>query len=181
MADRSERGHGLIVVCGPCGCGKTTVGEALAAALMAPFLEGDRYHSEANRTKMQQGVPLTDADRQPWLETLRTEAEERLLAGNGTVVLACSALRAVYRDTLRPRTARAHFFLLAASEAELIRRVGSRPDHYMPVDLVRSQLTTLERGPDLIELDATRAVDPLVAEIIARLNGGHPSPDEKEG
>lgn len=181
MADRSDQGHGLIVVCGPCGCGKTTVGEALAAALTASFLEGDRYHSPANREKMHQGIPLTDADRQPWLETLRIEAEKHLQAGVGTVVLACSALRAAYRKILRPRTARAHFFLLSASEAELMRRVGSRPDHYMPVDLVRSQLATLERGPDLIELDATRAVDPLVAEIIARLNGGQPSPGEKKG
>ncbi|MGJ3241842.1 MAG: gluconokinase [Opitutales bacterium] len=165
----SSRKSGLVVLCGPCGCGKTTVGEAVAAAWDAPFLEGDAYHPAENREKMRRGTPLTDADRAPWLEALRTAAEAHLNDGRGTVVMACSALKRSYRARLTPVDYPARFFLLWAEEAELLRRVGSRSGHYMPIDLVTSQVATLERGPDLIELDATQPVDHLVMAIIGRL------------
>lgn len=91
----------VFVVCGPSGVGKSTIGAALAAALGVSFVDGDTYHSVDNVSKMRAGISLTDADREPWLRQLRTDVVEESFRRGVSVVLACSALKKIYRDTLR--------------------------------------------------------------------------------
>lgn len=153
---------------GPAGAGKTVVGRALATALAWPFVDADDLHDDAARAKMAAGIPLEDADRAPWLQRIARRLVE-LTATSPGAVLACSALRVAYRDTLRTASADMRFVLLDADEATLERRVAARSGHYMPAVLVASQLATLERSPDLVTVDATRPAADLVAELLARL------------
>ncbi len=156
---------------GPSGCGKTTVGSALATALGWPFVDADDLHDVAARAKMAAGVPLDDADRAPWLARICQRLTELATAGPG-VVLACSALRGRYRDTLRTAGPDVRFVLMDADEATLSRRVAARSAHFMPATLVASQLATLERSHDLVVVDATLPVDEIVADVRTRLGLG---------
>jgi gluconokinase len=158
----------VIVVMGPSGSGKTVVGRALATALAWPFVDADDLHDDAARAKMAAGVPLDDADRAPWLARIGRRLIE-LAAANPGVVLACSALRIAYRDSLRTASRDMHFVLLDADEATLSRRVAARHGHFMPPALVASQLATLERSPDLIAVDATLPPADIVSRVRARL------------
>jgi gluconokinase len=127
-----------VVVMGVAGSGKSTIGALIAARLGLPFVDGDALHPAANVTKMAAGIPLDDTDRAPWLDAVG----ERLAAGG--VVVACSALRRAYRDRLRAAAPDARFVLLHGSRELLAARLGARPDHFMPVALLESQLATLE-------------------------------------
>ena len=154
-----------VVVMGVAGCGKSTVGEPLSAALEWEFAEGDDFHPEANRAKMRAGEPLTDADREPWLEALRGWTEERDRDGVSTVV-SCSALRRAYRDILRRADPETFFVHLHGDFDLLLARMHER-DHFMPESLLRSQFDTLEMlGPD--EAGVLVDVAPPVEEVIAR-------------
>lgn len=128
-----------IVVMGPSGSGKSTVGAFLAGTLGARFVDGDDLHPAANVRKMAAGTPLDDSDREPWLRlvgaTLQTE--ER-------IVVACSALRRVYRDVIRTEAPETFFAELAIGRAVLEERMRLRVDHFMPAALLDSQLQTLE-------------------------------------
>lgn len=153
----------VVVVCGPSGTGKTTIGTLLAQRLGCSFEEGDSFHSKENVTKMASGVPLNDVDRAPWLQRLRDDVVEGYLIQKKTnVVLACSALKRMYRDVLRgdvvmmgdqpvpvatPASAasRTVFFVLLSGDANIIAaRLSKRSGHYMPPSLLASQLATLE-------------------------------------
>ena len=131
----------LIVVMGVSGSGKTTIGRLLAARLGVPFEDADSLHSAANVAKMAAGHPLTDADRRPWLASVG-----QALAGarDTGMVMACSALKRAYRDTIRADAPRARFLELDGSRALLESRVGHRRGHFMPASLLDSQLATLE-------------------------------------
>lgn len=131
----------LVVVMGVSGCGKTTAGAALAAKLGVRYADGDDFHPQANVDKMASGTPLTDEDRWPWLYTLAG-----WLAGNSDrgAVLGCSALKRVYRDVLRAHAPSLIFMHLYAEPEVMIKRVQSRPGHFMPASLVESQYATLE-------------------------------------
>ncbi len=126
-----------VVVMGVSGSGKTTVGTALAEALGVRFADGDDLHPESNVEKMAMGVPLTDADRWPWLDAVGA------LLAQGASVVACSALRHAYRDRLRATAPALRLVYLHGSRELLARRMGHR-DHFMPVELLDSQLATLE-------------------------------------
>ncbi len=158
-----------LVVMGVSGSGKTTLGLALAAALGAEFIDGDDLHSDAARAKMAAGHALTDADRWPWLDRIGAALAE---AGKRRIV-ACSALKRVYRDRLRAAAGPPlRFVYLAATPEAMRERVAARRGHYMPASLVDSQFTTLEPPsgePDVIEVSATDAPDSLAAQVIARL------------
>jgi carbohydrate kinase (thermoresistant glucokinase family) len=132
-----------VVVMGVSGCGKTTVGEKLAAALGWPFDEGDRYHPPANVAKMSAHVPLTDADRWPWLQALAELIARHERAGQSSV-LACSSLKRSYRDLLRSGAPRVRFLHLAGDKAVLAERLAARTDHFFPADLLDSQYAALE-------------------------------------
>jgi carbohydrate kinase (thermoresistant glucokinase family) len=126
---------------GVSGSGKSTVGAALAAELGVRFIDGDDLHPAANKAKMAAAIPLTDADRQPWLAKVGDALHS--MPGHGPVV-ACSALKRVYRDTLRSFAPDTVCLELEASAAVLRSRMEHRPEHFMPAALLDSQLGTLE-------------------------------------
>lgn len=132
-----------VVVFGVTGTGKTTTARLLAARLGVPCADADDLHSPANIAKMTAGIPLDDADREPWLTSVGRWLHERDSRGEGGVI-ACSALKRRYRDLLRSAAPETVFLLLIADRDVLVERVSRRRDHYMPVSLIDSQLATLE-------------------------------------
>jgi len=156
---------------GVAGSGKTTVGRSLADSLGWPFIEGDHHHPDANIQKMSRGEALTDADRQPWLLALRREIEQRLRQGE-SAVMTCSALKRDYRAILRGEEPEAiRFVYLKVSPAELRSRLLERTDHFMQVEMLESQLATLEEPENaiIIDVDHLTSVAAIVQSIQARL------------
>lgn len=154
-----------LVVMGVSGSGKTTVGKLLAARLERPFAEADDFHSPANIDKMAAGIPLTDADRQPWLRDLRDWLSAQADAGHSTVV-TCSALRRRYRDVLRDARGRLYFAHLSGTAQQIAERLRQRDGHFMPPTLLPSQFDALEPlTPD--ETGTTVDIGP-AAELIAQ-------------
>ncbi|QDU72553.1 gluconokinase [Mucisphaera calidilacus] len=142
-----QANHNVYVVMGVSGCGKSTIGKRLAQRLNLPFYDADDFHPQANRDKMAAGQPLNDHDRQPWLETLAHNIQSWASAPEGGAVLACSALKRAYRDTLRSTPA-VRFVLLVGSFELILSRMQQRSDHFMPATLLQSQFDTLETpGP----------------------------------
>ena len=158
----------IVVVMGVSGSGKTAIGEALAAKLGWPFLDGDDWHPPENVAKMASGTPLTDEDRWPWLDRLNAEVRAREARGE-SVVLACSALNQAYRDRLTRAVADWKLVFLHGSFELLRRRVEERKHRYMPASLLQSQLATLEPPVDGISVDvaqpAKRSIEYLVAVL----------------
>ena len=149
---------------GVSGCGKSTVGQLLAARLGCPFLDADEFHPPQNVAKMAAGTPLTDADRQPWLELLNGK-----LRGLGNAVLACSALKESYRQILSQGLSGCRFVHLCGS-IDLIRaRLDKRRHRYMPASLLESQFATLEPPRDAIEVNISEDAPQCVEAIAARL------------
>lgn len=167
-----DRGARAVIVMGVSGCGKSTLGARLADALGCPFLEGDAFHSADAVAKMAGGQPLTDLDRWPWLDRLGSAAAESI-AAHGIAVLACSALRTVYRDRLRRRIGQpVQFVLLDAGRDALLARMAARPGHFMPPGLLDSQLATLERpcaSEGVLTLGADTPADALCAQVLGHL------------
>lgn len=158
---------------GVSGTGKTTVARRLADAFGARFLEGDAFHPPGSIAKMRAGVPLTDEDRRPWLAELAERVRAHHDAGTA-VVLTCSALRRVYRDTLRGAVPDGALVLvhLHAPYPVLEQRMRSRVGHFMPASLLRSQLETLEPlEPDEpgVVVDVTAEADSVVADALRLL------------
>jgi gluconokinase len=161
-----SRGSAVFVI-GVSGTGKSLLGGRLAAALHAPFLEGDDFHSPANIRKMRQGIPLDDADRWPWLDALAVAVSAQR-TGSG-IVAACSALKRRYRDRLRAAVAAPLTFVcLTADRTTLAARLQSRKGHFMPESLLDSQLAAFEM-PDPDEharvLAAVGPIEQLIAEL----------------
>lgn len=159
-----------VVVMGPAGNGKSSLGRALADALGWPFIEGDACHPAANIAKMARGEPLDDADRAPFLDNVG-----RALAGHPQgAVAACSALKRAYRDRLRALAGDIAFVLPDVSRAELLRRLSSRPGHFMPPSLLDSQLADLEApGADehCLRVDGRLGLEAQAADLTKRLRG----------
>lgn len=161
-----------IVIMGVAGSGKTSVGEALAARIGIPYRDGDAFHPAANVAKMSAGVPLTDADRWPWLDRVAVA-----LATEAPLIIGCSALKRVYRDRIRAGAGGpVRFVHLAGSRAVIAARMGARTGHFMPTSLLDSQFATLEPpGPDeALTVDIDRPLDALVEAIAAALHGDAP-------
>lgn len=155
----------VIVVMGVSGSGKTTVGRALANDVQAEFRDADDFHPTKNIEKMARGIPLTDEDRGPWLDALRTLIDERRTRPE-ILVLACSALTRRIRRRLGLGRDGVHVVHLEGSETLLEERMRERrPRHFMPPELLASQLALLERPEHALVLDAAQPVDRLVAEI----------------
>ena len=162
-----------VVVMGVSGCGKTSVAEGLAASLGAAFIEGDSLHPAVNVDKMSHGIALTDEDRWPWLDTVG-RAMADVLAGNGSVVVSCSALKKAYRDRLRSSAGgKLAFVFLKGSRELLMSRMAAREGHFMPVSLLDSQLATLEdpsNEPGVVTVDIDASIEAIVASALDGLN-----------
>lgn len=159
----------VIVVMGVSGCGKSTLGQALAQSLGVPYIEGDELHPPRNVALMAAGTPLTDADRVGWLDVI---GERLAQAGDQGAVVACSALRRVYRDRLRAASPGLRLVHLHGDPALLAARLGQRTGHYMPATLLPSQLQTLEPpDPDeaAITLDIAQPPEALVSRALQAL------------
>ncbi len=166
----------IVVVMGVCGCGKTTVGRALADRLGWPFFDADDFHPQANVAKMAKGVALTDEDRGPWLD--RLAAEMRAIAGKGQhAVLACSALKESYRQRIaqgvkNPEGDEGSEFRIVylRGDAKTIEpRLALRSGHYMPPSLLASQFATLEEPEGAIVIDIRQTTEAQAAQIAAAL------------
>jgi carbohydrate kinase (thermoresistant glucokinase family) len=151
--------NGAIVVMGVASCGKTTLGEALAAHFGVSFVEGDKLHSPESVAKMSAGIPLTDEDRWPWLGRVGDA-----LAGNATCIASCSALKRSYRDAIRAHAKRDVAFVhLHGTREVLAARIAGRKGHFMPASLLDSQLKTLEMpGADETSVTIDVALAPAV-------------------
>lgn len=161
----------IIVVMGPAGAGKTTIGTRLASSLGWRYLEADDFHSPANVERMRHDIPLTDADRAPWLASIR-DALRDAIANGQRVVLACSALKEEYRSALMPPNARTddiRFVYLRASAALLRERLAHRVGHFAGPELVDSQLLTLEEPADALWVDASCSPEEIVGRIREQL------------
>jgi len=152
---------------GVAGSGKTTVGRLLASEMKWPFADADDYHSAANVEKMRNGMPLTDEDRAPWLESLRVLIGSWIAAGEGGV-LACSALKQAYRDRLMVGPEVRVVYLKGNQELFRDRLLG-RHGHYMKESMLDSQLAALEEPGDAIAVDAGLPAEEVVGEIRAAL------------
>ena len=159
----------VVIVMGVSGAGKTTVGTRLARALGWTFRDGDEFHSEANIQRMHEGSALTDAQRAPWLARMREVIQQTLDAG-GSLVLACSALKESYRETLTVDAARQRWVYLHASREVLAERLSVRRGHFMPPELLDSQLATLEEPEGVCAVDVSVPPDEVVQRILGLLN-----------
>ena len=153
----------IVLLMGPAGSGKTTVGKLLAAELSWDFFDGDDFHSAANVKKMSRGLPLTDSDRIPWLSSIR-EAMSQGQARERNVVLACSALKRRYRELLVINDEVKLVYLKGTRE--LLRgRLRSRKGHYAGEQLLASQLADLEEPTEAITVDAAKSPEEIVSAI----------------
>lgn len=159
-----------VILMGVSGCGKSSVGAALSAALAVPYLDGDDLHPAANVAKMRAGVPLNDADRWPWLDLVAGALRDR-----APVLLGCSALKRVYRDRIRAGAGGAVRFVHLAGSRDLIAgRMAARAGHYMPLALLDSQFAALELpGPDegAVTVEIDQPLERIVAAILPHLKG----------
>lgn len=150
---------------GVSGCGKSSLGAALARDMELPLIEGDDFHASESVGKMRAGIALTDADRAGWLTALGLE----LARHQGGAVLTCSALKRDYRERLRAAVPGLRFVFMALTREEAERRVAARAGaHMFPASLVANQFATLESPvgePGVLEVDATAPLPELVARV----------------
>ena len=155
----------VVIVMGPAGAGKSTVGRALAGELAWTFTDADDLHAAASVAKMRQGIGLDDDERWPWLQRVKAIADAALESGQPCVI-ACSALREQYRAFLARGRPEVVFVHLHAPPAVLAARLRSRQGHFAAVDLLHSQLQALEPPAErAVTVDATQPVDAIVREI----------------
>lgn len=158
----------VVVIIGPMGCGKTTIGQVLATRLSWQFYDADDFHPEANKKKMAQGVPLEDSDREPWLNILHQIIQEHLADGR-SMILACSALKKKYRRMLGIDQQQVFSIFLKGSYSLLEERIAGRSHQFMAKDLLQSQLDTLEEPDSGLTVDIAGTPEEICQTIIDQL------------
>jgi gluconokinase len=159
----------VIVLMGVSGSGKTTIGKALANDLHWTFVDADDFHSPANIAKMHAGVPLTDEDRRPWLDALRTRVSAACKSGEN-IVLACSALKHAYQQYLDGHEEGCiHYVYLQGSEELIRQRLAIRTGHFLNPNLLDSQFQILEPPTGAVRIDVAPPVNEIVREIRKQL------------
>jgi gluconokinase len=155
------------LVMGVAGCGKSTLAKMLAERLGWKFYEADDFHTPEAIEKMKSGIPLTDEDRQPWLESLSVLLRNEI-AGGGHPVLACSALRQRYRDTLLKGLPQFQILYLRGKRDLIASRMNSRTGHFMPATLLDSQFAMLEEptGPNVVVADLRLAPSLILDQLL---------------
>lgn len=164
----------IVIVIGVTGSGKSTVGRALAAKLGWRFHDADDLHSPDSVEQMRRSIPLTDAQRLPWLLRVRAVVDQAVRDGNGEVI-ACSALKARYRETIAEGVDNVRFVHLTGERALLWQRIEHRPDHFAGPGLLDSQLEALEPPRDALTVDVHLPVDAIVDTIIQDIQLNAPS------
>ena len=157
----------IIVLMGVSGCGKTTIGTNLARCLNWEYQEGDALHPQKNIVKMSEGIPLNDDDRKPWIARIADWIETRCIAGRDGVI-SCSALKEVYRQTIRGTQTDVQFVYLRGSRELLSDRLAYRKDHFMPPNLLESQLELLEE-PSIDEQAMVVPIDSTPEKIVQKI------------
>lgn len=156
----------IVIVMGVTGVGKSTVGRLIASALHAPFLDADDFHSDAAKAQMHAGIPLTDAERDPWLDRINRALHDNAATG---AVLACSALTAAYRERLSVGLDQVRFVLLTGDPALIASRIAHRHGHFAGTDLLPSQLATLEVPADAVTVDIDAPPEVIAERALAGL------------
>ncbi len=171
----NQKMNASVVFMGVAGCGKSSLGAAVAHALGLPLVEGDDFHSPESRAKMAQGIALTDADRDGWLTRLGQELQHHLLVTSRGAVLTCSALKLGYRQRLRAAVPGLRFVFLDIGQADARARVVARSAHFFSVSLMDSQFATLEvptGEPGVLRVDAMAPLAQLQAQVSTWLHTG---------
>ncbi|MEO8159242.1 MAG: gluconokinase [Betaproteobacteria bacterium] len=167
----------IVILMGVSGVGKTTIGQLLSGKLGWPLFDADEFHSEASIEKMRNGIALEDTDRWPWLDRMNAMIKQKEAHGE-SVLLACSALKQVYRDRLAQGASGIRWIYLRGS-FELIRdRLDARKGHYMKAGLLESQFATLEEPRDALAFDIDGTPDAIADAILRRLRN---APARKTG
>lgn len=163
----------VLVLMGVTASGKTTVGQRLSRRLKWPFYDADGFHPPANIAKMSRGEPLTDADREPWLQALHDKIAEHVRDGV-PAIFACSALKDAYRRILRGTLPDVQFVYLKGDPAVLQSRLDHRKGHFMPRTMLPSQLDALEEPQDALIVNAALTVPTIVRQITKAFNLAEP-------
>lgn len=162
----------IVVVTGVAGAGKSTIGRRLADRLDWPYLEADEFHPPASRRKMESGIPLSESDRGPWLESMAAA----IRAVGESAVVSCSCLRQTHRERLRAVRPDLRFVHLSVDPATARQRVEERPGHFFEAELVESQFETLEVPRRAEILDASRPPAELVDELVKWIGSKEDTP-----
>jgi len=161
--------HIVIYIMGVAGSGKTTIGKKLSAKTGYPFFDADDFHPQKNINKMKAGQPLTDEDRIPWLDNIHQFVSTHLRSGN--VIMACSALKAIYRQRLSTGIEdQCRWVFLNGNYDTIRKRMQARKDHYMPAELLQSQFDALEIPGQVIEIDIENDPQKITAEILSKIS-----------
>ena len=160
----------IVIVMGVVGAGKTTIGILLASQLGWEFADADGFHPQSNVEKIRHGIPLTDDDREPWLDRLR-QAIDQWIAEGRSLVLACSALKRVYREKLCAGP-EVRFVYLKGSARLIADRLRSRQKHFANESILASQLADLEEPETALKVGISTTPDKIVDEIRKGLHLG---------
>jgi len=158
----------FFIVMGVSGCGKTSVGKALASNLAWDFFDADDFHPPANISKMAKGIPLDDTDRAPWLAALHDLISSNL-KHNEPGVLACSALKERYRQQLMGGNEGVQLVYLKGSYDLIWSRMAVRKEHYMQPEMLQSQFDALEEPANALTIDISSPVDEILSKVLEQM------------